>query len=96
VARNLVERRLIEMSGRLKALGEELRIIDEQLEHFDGEADDARIRALVSETPVAEREMREARKHADAMRRHRAEVVAEVTRLERSQDDLLDRLAAER
>jgi hypothetical protein len=96
VARNLVERRLIEMSGRLKALAEELRIIDEQLEHFDGEADDARIRALVSETPVAEREMREARKHADAMRRHRAEVVAEVTRLERSQDDLLDRLAAER
>jgi uncharacterized protein (DUF3084 family) len=96
VARNLVERRLIEMSGRLKALSEELRIIDEQLEHFDGEADDARIRALVSETPVAEREMREARKHADAMRRHRAEVAAEVARLERSQDDLLDRLAAER
>jgi hypothetical protein len=95
VARKLVERRLIEVSGRLKHLHEELRVVDEQLEHFADEADDARIRALVSETPVAERELREARKHVEAMQRHRAEVVAEIAKLERSQDDLLDRLSAE-
>jgi chromosome segregation ATPase len=95
VARKLVERRLIEVSGRLKHLHEELRVVDEQLEHFADEAEDARIRALVSETPVAERELREARKHLDAMQRHRAEVAAEVAKLERSQDDLLDRLSAE-
>jgi hypothetical protein len=95
VARKLVERRLIEVSGRLKHLQEELRVVDEQLEHFDDEAEDARIRALVSETPVAERELREARKHAEAMRRHRADVALEIAKLERSQDELLDRLASE-
>jgi hypothetical protein len=95
VARNLVERRLIEVSGRLKNLQQDLRVADEQLAHFAEEAEDARIRALVSETPVAERELREARKHADAMRRHREELIAEIAKLERSQDELLDRLSAE-
>jgi chromosome segregation ATPase len=95
VARNLVERRLIEVSGRLKHLQEELRVADEQLAHFADEAEDARIRALVSETPVAERELREARKHAEAMNRHRADLLAEIAKLEQSQDELLDRLSAE-
>lgn len=95
MARKLVERRLIEVSGRLKTLQEELRVVDEQLEHFAQEADDARIRALVSETPVAERELREARKHLDAMQRHRADVASEIAKLERTQDELLDRLASE-
>lgn len=95
MARKLVERRLIEVSGRLKTLQEELRVVDEQLEHFAQEADDARIRALVSETPVADRELREARKHLDAMQRHRADVASEIAKLERTQDELLDRLASE-
>lgn len=95
MARKLVERRLIEVSGRLKTLQAELRVVDEQLEHFAQEADDARIRALVSETPVAERELREARKHLDAMQRHRADVASEIAKLERTQDELLDRLASE-
>ena len=95
MARKLVERRLIEVSGRLKHLHEELRVVDEQLTHFADEADDARIRALVSETPVAERELREARKHVEAMRRHRGDLVTEIAKLEKSQDELLDRLASE-
>jgi hypothetical protein len=95
VARKLVERRLIEVSGRLKHLQEELRVVDEQLTHFADEAEDARIRALVSETPIAERELRDARKHVEAMRRHREDVLLEITKLERSQDELLDRLASE-
>ena len=49
----------------------------------------------MSETPVADREHREAERHADAMRRHRAEVEAEIAQLERDQDELLDRLVAE-
>ena len=55
---------------------------DEQLGHLAEEADDARLRALVSETPLAEREHREAQRHADAMRRHRAEVLDQIARLE--------------
>jgi recombinational DNA repair ATPase RecF len=95
VARKLVERRLIELSARLKRLEEELRVVDEQLAHFADEAEDARIRALVSETPLADREHREANRHAEAMRRHRAEVVADIEKIEQSQNDLLDRLASE-
>ena len=65
-----------------------------ELTQFADEADDARLRAMVSETPIAEREHREAEKHASAMRRHREEVVAGIERLEQTQDDLLDRLSA--
>jgi hypothetical protein len=90
--RKLVEQRLVDISGRLRRLQDELRVADEQLDHFAHEAEDARIRALVSETPVAERDHREAEKHATAMRRHRAELLAEIARLEQSQNDLLDRL----
>lgn len=79
----------------MKRLHEELDIANEQLEHFAHEAEDARIRALVSETPVAEREHREAAKHAVAMRRHRDELQAEIARLEQSQNDLLDQLAVD-
>jgi hypothetical protein len=95
MSRKQVEQRLIEVSGRLKRLQEDLRVADEQLDHFTHEAEDARIRSLVSETPVAEREHREANKHAVAMRRHRDEVVAEIARLEATQNELLDRLLVE-
>ena len=92
--RSLVERRLAEVSGRLRALREELRVIDEQLVHLGDDADDARLRALVSETPLADREHREARRHADAMARRRAEVVESIAALEIRSDELLDRLLA--
>ncbi len=91
-----LEQRLTDVADRLKALRAELAIADEQLAHFADEADDARLRALVSETPIAEREHREAAAHADAMRRHRGEVLHSIEQLERTQDELLDRLVAER
>jgi hypothetical protein len=95
MSRTLIERRLTEVGERLRALREELRVVDEQLAVLADAADDSGIRALVSETPLAAREHREAQRHADAMRRRRVEVVAEVARLEAAQDELLDRLVAE-
>ena len=95
MSKSLLERRLADVGGRLKALREELGVVDEQLAAFVDTADDARLRALVSETPLAGREHTEARRHADAMARHRAELSVEVARLERAQDELLDRLVAE-
>ena len=95
MSRRQVERRLREVGQRLRQLREELRIADEQLIPLSEAADDARLRALVSETPVAEREHRETARHAESMRTHRASVAAEIERLERTQDDLLDRLLAE-
>lgn len=95
MSRSLVERRLSEVSTRLRALRAELAVSDEQLAVLADAADDARLRALVSETPVAGREHHEAQRHADAMARHRAELAEEVARLEATQDELLDRLTAE-
>jgi chromosome segregation ATPase len=92
VGRWLVERRLIGVGDRLRALREELRVVDEQLDQLAAEADEARIRALVSETPLADVEFRDADRHAEAMARHRADVVASIADLERRQDELLDRL----
>ena len=68
---------------------------DEQLAHLAETADDARLRALVSETPLADREHQDAQRHADAMARHRAEVLEGIAKLEQTQDELLDRLLAE-
>lgn len=94
MSRWLVERRLSEAAKRLKRLRNELAVVEEQLAFLAEEADDARLRALVSETPLAEHEHHEAQKQADAMARHRDELKAGIDQLERAQDELLDRLVA--
>jgi hypothetical protein len=86
------ERRLTQVAVRLRAVRDELAMIDEQLTQLSDEADDLALRALVSETPAASYESNDARKHADAMRRHRDHVVEEIAKLEVRQDELLDRL----
>jgi len=95
MSRSLIERRLFDVAERMRALREELSVADEQLAVLADAADDARLRALVSETPIAGREHTEAQRHADAMARHRADVLNQLAELERTQDELLDRLLAE-
>ncbi|MCA1842450.1 MAG: hypothetical protein LC792_04535 [Actinobacteria bacterium] len=95
MSRSLIERRLLEVNSRLKRAREELRVLDEQAAVFVDAADDARIRSLVSETPLAGKEHREAQKHAEAMARSRAAALASIAELERAQDELLDRLVLE-
>ena len=95
MTRSMLQRRLVDVSDRLKRLRSELAVTDEQLTFMEEEADDARLRALVSETPMAGHEHREAQRHADAMSRHRADVESTIAKLEQQQDDLLDRLTAE-
>jgi predicted nucleic acid-binding Zn-ribbon protein len=95
VTRVLLERKLSSATTRLRELREELAVAEEQLAALVETADDARLRALVSETPLAGREHEEAQRHADAMHHHRAGLVRLIDELERSQDELLDRLVAE-
>ena len=90
----LVKRRLAQTSTRLRSLRAELSQIDEQLDVVVDDADSQAIRALVSETPGASFEANDARKHADAMRRHRQHVVDTIAELESRQDRLLDELNA--
>ncbi|HET7720073.1 MAG TPA: hypothetical protein VFK43_08915 [Acidimicrobiales bacterium] len=91
----LVERKLSEAAERLRQLRTELGVVDEQLAFLTDAADDARLRAMVSETPMADKEHREAQKHADAMTRHRSQLVTQIAELEKAQDELLERLFAE-
>jgi hypothetical protein len=93
--RSLLQRRLIDVSDRLKRLRAELAVADEQCAFFEAEAEDARLRSLVSETPVADVEAREVRRHADAQTRQRDALRRSVRELEAEQDALLDRMAAE-
>jgi hypothetical protein len=56
MAQYLVERRLMDVSKRLRKAREELAVADEQFNALAEVADEARIRSLVSETPLAARE----------------------------------------
>ena len=95
MARSILERRLVDVSERLKRLRAELGVTQEQLVYLEDEAEDARLRSLMAETPLADAEARDARRHADALGRHRDALVLSVAELTREQDFLLDRMAAE-
>jgi hypothetical protein len=93
MSRTLLQRRLIDVSDRLKRLRAELAVADEQVAFFEAEAEEARLRALVSETPLADAEAHEVRRHADAQARQRDGLRRSIHELEQEQDNLLDRMA---
>ena len=95
MSQSLLKRRLVDVNERVKRMRAELAVTEEQLAFLEEESEDARLRALVSETPLGEAEAREARKHADAMARQRDALAHSIAALLREQDDLLDRMAAE-
>ncbi|MCY3806604.1 MAG: hypothetical protein OXG91_08945 [bacterium] len=92
----VIRRRITEVSRRLARCRQELLVAEEQLVHFSDSEADAHLRSLVSETPVADRELRTAARHAAAMTGHRDRLQAEVSQLEERLDDLLDRLSSRR
>ncbi|MEO6121568.1 MAG: hypothetical protein ABIW46_07560 [Acidimicrobiales bacterium] len=91
-----VERRLARVTSRLQAARAEVTVLDEQLAVLAGDADDARVRALVSEAPLDGQEYRQAQRHADRMAASRAALVATMADLEATVDDLLARLVPSR
>lgn len=70
-------------------------MLDEQLVVVAEEASDARLRAIVSETPMAQHANTEAQRQVEAMNRQRAHLLASLQELEESQNALLDRLVDE-
>ena len=95
MSQSILQRRLVDVSERLKRLRTELAVTNEQVVFLEDEADEARLRALVAETPLGDVEARDARRHADALARHRDTLAGSIPELEREQDALLDRMAAE-
>ena len=67
-------------------------MLEEQLVVVTEMADDTRLRALVSETPVASKEHDEASRHMTVMLQTRDALIERIAELERRQNELLDRL----
>ena len=95
MSRSILQRRLVDVTERLKRVRHELSVAVEQLQFLEEECEEARLRALVSETPLAEADAREARRHAEAMARHRQSLEATLAELIGEQDALLDRMASD-
>lgn len=92
MTRSLTERRLTDVTNRLKRAREELLVLDEQRAALAESADDLRIRAVVAENTAVDREHRDAQKHVDAMDKSRIELAKRIADLQRSQDELLNKL----
>jgi hypothetical protein len=88
-----VERRLRDTEAKLVRAREELALLEEQAMSFNDDADEAQVRAVVSETPLAEREWHEASRHAEVVARSIARARQRVTDLERAREELSGRLA---
>lgn len=89
----------MDLTDRLSALSDEiaeertqLRIIEEQVTFQQDVAEEARIRSLVSETPLADREAREAADDLRRLIRSREEAQVRLEELRAEQDSLLERM----
>lgn len=88
-----MERRLKSNGLQLKRLRQELASLEEQRLQLTEEADDHRLRAIMSDSPFDALEAKDSGRHADAFSRRRADIVAEMAKLEVKQDALLDQLS---
>lgn len=87
--RFMLEHRIRELHSKLLRARAELALIEEQLAVVNEEAEEARVRSLVSETPLATHEHAEVRRHADAMERARDSMRVRVDDLLRRRDELI-------
>ena len=92
MGQRLLQRRLAQTSARIRELEEELRIVEDQKSQLVDDADELSLRALVSETPAAEYEYRQAKKHADVLVMRHLDMKNELAELHQRVNDLLDRM----
>ena len=88
-----MERKLKSNGLQLKRLRHELASLEEQRLQMTDEADDNRLRAIMSDSPFDAREAKDSGRHADAFSRRRGDIVDEIAKLEAKQDRLLDELS---
>jgi flagellar biosynthesis chaperone FliJ len=90
--RGNVSKRLAEVRDEVQRHRETLRVLDEQVAYAQEVADEASTRAIVSSTPLADRERREAEDDLRRVRRQRDETAARIEALLAEQDALLERI----
>jgi hypothetical protein len=87
-----VERTLVQVGDRLARAREELRIVEEQLLFQIDVAEEAHTRALMSETPLADREYRMARDDLHRLESERSRLHLQISEIRDEQNKLLDRM----
>jgi biopolymer transport protein ExbB/TolQ len=91
--RGNVSKRLAEVRDEVRRHRETLRVLAEQVAYAEEVADEATTRALVSSTPLADRERQQADDDLRRVRRQHDETAARIQALLAEQDALLDRIA---
>ncbi|HUH08889.1 MAG TPA: hypothetical protein VML96_13905 [Egibacteraceae bacterium] len=86
------EKRLAHVRQQLAEMRERIRVLDEQVAFQRSVAADASVRAVVAETPLAERERHEAARDLLRLERQRDELADGAAQLSGEQDALLDRM----
>ena len=87
-----VERRLRRGSVTMRELRDELRIMTEQLEFVESEAQEKEMRAMVAETADAALEHHEAQRTLETIQKYHRYLLASIAETESLQDRLLDKL----
>jgi len=94
VSQSILERRLVDLSDRIKRLRAELAVTEEQLAFLEEERRTPASGRWSRRPPWPTPRPRDARRHADALGRQRDALVHSIATLRREQDDLLDRMSA--
>lgn len=94
--RSSITRRINELNTQIKSHRTELAVTEEQLLVLKDQRDDARTRAIVSETPLANREYQEAVRTYARFKAYRDELREKIDELVASQDKLLEKLSSAR
>ena len=90
-----IERRLRSLSDEIAGLRAEIAVLSEQLVFQHDVSEDARVRALVAETPIAEREFRMAEDDFRRIQRVLDEAKARLAASLEEQDRLLGEMLPE-
>lgn len=85
----------MEISRRIKQQKEDLLVAEEQLISLTSDADEARIRSLVSETAISDNDRRDSVRQSENMQKYCHKIRNEIQRLEEIQDALLDKMNTE-
>jgi chromosome segregation ATPase len=95
VRQTSVRRKLQETQARIASLRTDLAVLNEQILVVDEETESLRVRAVVSETPLAIKEHAEAARHAELAHKAREATVQQIATLESERDALLDSVTTE-
>jgi chromosome segregation ATPase len=92
VRKGSIERRIRELQRRIRTAREELDVIVEQIDALAEDAEEARVRWLVAETPLSEKESADAHRHLELASRAATALRAEINACVADRDRLLGEL----